>query len=141
MVVAIHGYNAGSYFAANEVDTPYTLYGAVPYYEGQPWYYWGPSVSLGFFFGSGGWWRGGYHGGGYYAHPYGGAYGYRGGYGPRGAYYSHPTSTYRAGGGAYRYPSGAGRSYAPAARGGSYRAGGTRGATAHASASHGGGHH
>jgi hypothetical protein len=90
MIVSVLGYNAGSYFAANEVDTPYTFYAGRPYYYGHPWYYYGPSVSLGFFFGNAGWWhvnavyRGGtwqgrnyvaplrsggyYHGGGYRHH-------------------------------------------------------------------------
>ncbi|HTZ53776.1 MAG TPA: hypothetical protein VMB20_01840 [Candidatus Acidoferrum sp.] len=62
MVVSILGYNAGSYFAANEVDTPYTYYGGVPYYAGHPWNYYGPTISLGFFFGNTGWWHGGYFG-------------------------------------------------------------------------------
>ena len=66
MVVSILGYNAGSYLAANEVDTPYTFYGGLPYWEGHPWNYYGPTVSLGLFFGSLGWWHGselhtGYH--------------------------------------------------------------------------------
>lgn len=63
MVVSIDGYNAGPYLAANEIDTPYTFYEGVPYYDGYAWDHWGPSVSLGFFFGSGGWWHGGgdYH--------------------------------------------------------------------------------
>jgi hypothetical protein len=86
MIVSILGYNAGTYFAANQVDTPYTFYAGLPYYSGHPWYYYGPSVSLGFFFGNTGWWhvnpiyrggswqgrnyvapagRGGYYGGGY----------------------------------------------------------------------------
>lgn len=61
MVVSILGYNAGQYFAANEVDTPYTYAGAgVPYYAGHPWNYYGPTVSLGFFFGNTGWWHGAY---------------------------------------------------------------------------------
>ncbi|HVA37868.1 MAG TPA: hypothetical protein VNJ51_09675 [Candidatus Dormibacteraeota bacterium] len=64
MVVSINGYNAGPYFAANEIDTPYVFYGAVPYYVGHPWYYYGSSVSLSFFFGNTGWWHGAY-----YAHP------------------------------------------------------------------------
>ena len=59
MVVSILGYNAGPYFAANEIDTPYTFYAGSPYYLGHPWNYYGPSVSLGFFFGNAGWWRGG----------------------------------------------------------------------------------
>jgi hypothetical protein len=58
MVVSILGYNAGPYFAANEVDTPYTYYAGTPYYGGHPWNYYGPSVSLGFFFGNPGWWHG-----------------------------------------------------------------------------------
>ena len=58
MVVSILGYNAGPYFAANEVDTPYTYYAGMPYYGGHPWNYYGPSVSLGFFFGNSGWWHG-----------------------------------------------------------------------------------
>jgi len=66
MVVSILGYNAGPYFAANEVDTPYTYYGGIPYYAGHPWYYYGPTISLGFFFGNRGWWHGGYFGGARY---------------------------------------------------------------------------
>ena len=65
MVVSILGYNAGPYLAANEVDTPYTYYGGVPWYGGHPWNYYGPSISLGFFFGSPGWWHGNYFGGGF----------------------------------------------------------------------------
>jgi hypothetical protein len=63
MVVSILGYNAGSYFAANEIDTPYTYYGGFPYYQGRPWNYWGPSVGLTFFFGNTGWWHGNAFGG------------------------------------------------------------------------------
>jgi hypothetical protein len=66
MVVSIMGYNAGDYFAANEVDTPYTFYAGFPYYAGHPWNYYGPSISLGFFFGNPGWWHGGFVGGGGY---------------------------------------------------------------------------
>jgi hypothetical protein len=58
MIVSIDGYNAGPYLAANEIDTPYTFYDDVPYYNGYPWYHWGPSISLGFFFGNAGWWHG-----------------------------------------------------------------------------------
>ena len=65
MIVSVLGYNAGSYFAANEIDTPYSYYGGVPYYYGHPWSYYGPSISLGFFFGNPGWWHGGYFHGGY----------------------------------------------------------------------------
>jgi len=68
MVVSIMGYDAGSFFAANEVDTPYSYVGAVPYYGGHPWNYWGPAISLGFFFGNPGWWHGGYFRGGYVWH-------------------------------------------------------------------------
>ncbi|HYZ16754.1 MAG TPA: hypothetical protein VE591_10145 [Candidatus Acidoferrum sp.] len=109
MVVSIDGYNAGPYLAANEIDTPYTFYDGVPYYHGYAWDHWGPSVSLSFFFGDGGWWHGGggyhwnegvrvydvhrnvyvggdFHGRDYVAprerggyYPHGGSYGYRGG--------------------------------------------------------------
>jgi hypothetical protein len=63
MIVSIMGYNAGSFFAANEIDTPYQSYGGSWYYGGHPWNYYGPSVSLGFFFGNPGWWHAGYFGG------------------------------------------------------------------------------
>lgn len=66
MIVSIMGYNAGSYFAANQIDTPYTYYAGLPYYGGHPWNYYGPSVSLGFFFGNPGWWHGGNFGGPYH---------------------------------------------------------------------------
>lgn len=101
MIVSIMGYNAGPFFAANEVDTPYTFYYGVPYYAGHPWNYYGPSISLGFFFGNPGWWHGAY-----FAGPprfVGGA-----------RYYSnvHVNTVYR--GGAFQ-----GRNYvAPPARGG-----------------------
>lgn len=102
MVVSILGYNAGPFFAANEIDTPYTFYAGAPYYQGHPWNYYGPTVSLGFFFGSPGWWHGAYFGGGY--HYVGGA-----------RYYNnsvHVNTYYR--GGAYQ-----GRNYvAPPSRGG-----------------------
>ena len=112
MVVSILGYNAGPYLEANEIDTPYTFYGGVPCYDGQIWSYWGPSVSLAFFFGNVGWWHGGYFGGpfgwrggiriyanaGYRPVPrfgYGYGYGYReNGY--RGSYgYRAPSAAYR----------------------------------------------
>lgn len=112
MVVSILGYNAGSYFAANEVDTPYTFYGGVPYYGGHPWNYWGPTISLGFFFGNTGWWHGGYFRGP--VRFYGGARVYR-----------TPVR------GIYRYGTFHGRSYvAPRSHGGYYPHGG----------GHGGGH-
>jgi hypothetical protein len=122
MVVSVLGYNAGSYFSANEVDTPYQFVGAYPYYAGHPWNYYGPSVSLGFFFGSGGWWHGGYFGGGYH---------YAGGV----RVYSsvHVNDVYRSYGGAYH-----GRDYvAPAEHGGYY--GHAHAADAHME--HGGGEH
>jgi hypothetical protein len=101
MVVSILGYNSGSFFAANEIDTPYTLENDVAWYSGEPWYDYGPSYSLDFFFGNAGWWhrsffggdRGGFRGrifvapperGGYYPHQgdHGGNFsgGYHGGY-------------------------------------------------------------
>jgi hypothetical protein len=58
MVVSVLGYNAGSTFDANEVDTPYTYYEGVPYYGGHSWNYYGPSVGIGFYFGNTGWWHG-----------------------------------------------------------------------------------
>jgi hypothetical protein len=61
MVVSIDGFNSGSFFDANEIDTPYTIDEGVPFYEGHAWDYYGPAISLDFFFGSNGWW----HGGGY----------------------------------------------------------------------------
>ena len=63
MIVNVLGFNAGGYIAADEIDTPYTFYGGVPYFQGHVWSYWGPTVSLGFFFGNVGWWHGGYFGG------------------------------------------------------------------------------
>jgi hypothetical protein len=63
MVVSILGYNAGAFFAANEIDTPYQFSAGLPYYGGHPWNYYGPSVSLGFFFGNTGWWHGEVFGG------------------------------------------------------------------------------
>ncbi len=61
MVVSIDGFNSGSFFDANEIDTPYSIDDGVPFYAGHAWDYYGPAISLDFFFGSGGWW----HGGGY----------------------------------------------------------------------------
>jgi hypothetical protein len=58
MVVSILGYNAGSAFAANEIDTPYTYENDAPYYLGHPWDFYGPTIGLGFFFGNTGWWHG-----------------------------------------------------------------------------------
>jgi hypothetical protein len=95
MVVSILGYNAGTYFAANEVDTPYTMDEGVPYFEGEPWTYYGPAIGLGFFFGYWGWWHpsyvgylyhpGIYHGGFYHGGFYHGG-NYHGGY-PGAGYY------------------------------------------------------
>jgi hypothetical protein len=111
MVVSVMGYNAGSFFAANQIDTPYTFDSGYAYYGGHPWNYYGPGVSLGFFFGNVGWW----HGGGFYGRPQfvGGA-----------RYYNnvHVNAFYR--GGTF-----AGRNYvAPAARGGYYPHAGAAGA-------------
>lgn len=105
MVVNILGYNAGNVFDANEIDTPYTFDAGYPYYAGHPWDYYGPSISLGFFFGNTGWWHGGY---GYYGGGYRGGYGYRpygyGGYGYNHGYaYARPGYGY--GGGAHAYSS------------------------------------
>jgi len=106
MVVSIMGYNAGQVFAANEVDTPYVYYSGIPYYQGHPWNYYGPTVSLGFFFGSPGWWHGNLFAGG----------GYRWVGGARVYNNVHVTTVYR--GGTFQ-----GRNYvAPAERGG-YRPG------------------
>lgn len=58
MIVSIVGDSAGQAFDANEIDTPYVFENAVPYYGGHPWNYYGPSISLGFFFGNAGWWHG-----------------------------------------------------------------------------------
>jgi hypothetical protein len=66
MVVSVLGYNAGNYFSANEIDTPYQFYNGYAYYSGHPWNYYGPSITLGFFFGNAGWWHGGYFRGGYH---------------------------------------------------------------------------
>ena len=105
MVVSILGFNEGSYFSANEVDTPYTYYSGVPYYYGHPWNYYGPSISLGFFFGNPGWWHGSYI---YGPHHY---------YGGVRVYDSvHINNVYRSSGGSFQ-----GRSYvAPPERGGYY---------------------
>jgi hypothetical protein len=65
MTVSILGYNAGAFFAANEIDTPYQFVAGVPYFYGHPYFYYGPSVSLDFFFGRGGWWHPEYFGGGF----------------------------------------------------------------------------
>jgi hypothetical protein len=126
MVVSIMGYNAGSYFAANEIDTPYTFYAGYPYYAGHPWNYYGPGISLGFFFGNAGWW----HGSAFYGPPrfVGGA-----------RYYSnmHVNTIYHGGGFV-------GHNYvAPAARGGYYahpQAGGFHGGNVHGGGHEGGGH-
>jgi opacity protein-like surface antigen len=65
MVVSILGDNAGNAFDANEIDTPYNVENDVAYYSGHPWNYYGPSVSLSFFFGNTGWWHGPVVRGGY----------------------------------------------------------------------------
>lgn len=124
MVVSILGYNAGPYFAANEIDTPYNFYAGAPYYQGHPWNYYGPSVSLGFFFGNPVWW----HGSAFYGSPhyYGGVRVYNN---------VHYNTFYR--GGAFQ-----GRNYvAPVQHGGYAVRGGYRGEAYHGGGgSHGGGH-
>jgi hypothetical protein len=77
MVVSILGYNAGGFFTANEIDTPYTLENEVPWYSDEPWYYYGPSYDLDFFGGPFGGFGGGFRGG------FGGSFheGFRGGRG------------------------------------------------------------
>ncbi len=116
MVVSVLGYNAGSYFSANEIDTPYQLSSDVPYYAGHPWDYYGPSISLSFFFGNAGWWHGNYLHGGYdYA---GGARVYNS---------VHVTNVYHTNPGQFQ-----GRNFvAPAANGGYYRSGHAQGPPQH----------
>lgn len=128
MVVSILGFNAGAYLDANEIDTPYTYYGGVPYYYGHPWNYWGPSVSFGFFFGNTGWWHGSYFHGGY--HYYGGARIYNS-VQVRGVYNVHAGQF-------------SGRQFvAPREHGGYYagHAGGSRGYESHGEGGHGDGGH
>ena len=113
MVVSVIGENDGDYFSGDEIDTPYTIYGGVPYYQNHPWGYYGSGFALGFFFGSLGWWHGSYFSGynygwhngyryynipnyriGAWGRP-GGGYGYRGyggGYGPHPAVYRNSES-------------------------------------------------
>ena len=54
MTVTIYGQNRGSFFAANEIDTPYHEQAAVlypvPVYPVYPYPYWGPSYRFGFHF-------------------------------------------------------------------------------------------
>ncbi len=56
MTVTILGNNAGSYLAANTIDTPYTSYDASPYCAGPPWNY-GSTFGLSLGFGNAGWAR------------------------------------------------------------------------------------
>jgi hypothetical protein len=65
MVVSVIGFNDGPSIGANEVDTPYTVYGGTPFYDGHPWTYFGAGVALGVFFASPVWWHGDSFGGGY----------------------------------------------------------------------------
>jgi hypothetical protein len=119
MIVSVLGYNQGSYFSANEVDTPYTYDDGTPYYLGHPWnYYYGPSYGISFFFGNTGWWHGGY---------FQGPYHYYNGYGARVYNSVNVQNVYRqnAPGGQFH-----GRSYVAPASAGGYRA--------HATSSHGG---
>jgi hypothetical protein len=120
MIVSILGYNAGGYIDANEIDTPYTYDAGVPWYGGHPWNYYGPSVSIGFFFGGATWWHGGAFRGPY--HYYGGTRVYSN---------VHVNDVVRSNPGAFH-----GHAFvAPAAHGGYYPHGGSRGG-----ASHGNGH-
>ena len=158
MVVNVLGYNAGPYLEANEIDTPYTIDAGVPYYDGQIWSYWGPSISLGFYFGNAGWWHGGYFGGPFawnggvrvynnvaYRTVYRGSY--RGGYGEthprfpetRGTYSYGDRGSYSENRGSYSTNRGSysgNRSYSAPARA-SY--GGRSAGASHASHSSGGG--
>jgi hypothetical protein len=106
MVVSVLGYNAGSSFAANEIDTPYTFYGNVPYYGGEPW--------------SAGWWHGPGYPAAYRAYGYRGPVpsGYHGGYVNNGYH-----GGYHGGSPSYHAPAGAG--HAP--EGGFHGAEGARG--------------
>jgi hypothetical protein len=118
MVVSVLGYNAGSSFAANEIDTPYTFYGSVPYYGGYPWSYYGAGVSLGFFFGNSGWWHAPGYPAAYRAYGYRGPVpsSYHGGYVKNGYHGAYPANGYHgaANGGyhgaapSYHAPAGAG---------------------------------
>jgi hypothetical protein len=85
MSVTITGFNAGSYFEANQINTPYN-YGGPPapraYYGagwGYPWYGYGYGPAFGLYFGAGFVYRGYYPYGPYY-YPYAAPYGYRGPY-------------------------------------------------------------
>jgi hypothetical protein len=121
MIVSVLGYNAGPYFAANEIDTPYSYDNGVPYYGGHPWDFYGPSIQLGFFFGNTGWWHG---------DRFGGENQFRGG--ARVYTNANVRQTYR--GGNFQ-----GRAYvAPPERGG-YHAGGGGGRAAGSSSRGGGG--
>jgi len=105
MVVSVLGYNAGSYFSVNEIDTPYQVYNDVPFYAGHPWDFYGPTIGLDFFFGNADWWHGGsFHGNYTYV---GGARAYNS---------VHVSDVYRANRGQFQ-----GRNFvAPAAHGGYY---------------------
>jgi hypothetical protein len=66
MVVSIIGYDDGPVLAANEIDTPYVVDAGIPYYGGHPWDYYGPEITLGFFFGNTGWWHPNYFAGNFH---------------------------------------------------------------------------
>ena len=132
MVVSVLGANGGSYFDANEIDTPYTYYSGVPYYGGHPWSYYGTGISLGFFFGNAGWWHGpGY--GPYRAYGYGGYGGYGGprygSYGGARVYNNVHVNTIYRGGSGYVSHGGYSGGYQGGGgyHGGSYPAGGNGG--------------
>ena len=123
MIVSVLGYNAGPYFEANEIDTPYTYYAGVPYFLGHPWNYYGPTISLGFFFGHTGWWHGAaFHGAYHFDH------------GARVYSDVHIRNMYH-GGGFH------GRSYVASAAHGGYHAGATHVGGIHGGGFHGGGMH
>ena len=123
MVVDVLGYNAGSYYAANEIDTPYNFYGGEPYYLGHPWTYYGPSIGLGFFFGAGATW--------YHPDVFHGHYHFAPHSGGRIYPYAHVGPIYQAHGGAFHGHN----VVAPHAMGGFHGGGG------HGGGGHGGGGH
>jgi len=150
MIVSIAGYADGSVFDANQIDTPYTAYEGTPYYGGHPWNYYGPTVSLGFFFGDSAWTRVGYGNG--YPYGYGNSYYHGGGprYGNSVNINVHTNSGYANGYNRGSYPQAVNRgsysqggnrgSYPQAGSRGSYPQGGNRGAAPQAANRGSGGH-
>ena len=166
MVVSIIGENQGPYFNGDEIDTPYSIYGGVPCYQGHPWTYFGAGLALGFFFTSWGWWHGDYfshygygwsHGYRYYRVPgyrggipswnrYGGGgyhAGYYGGYHHTGSY-GHASWGHASGGGTHGGWHGGGTRYTMGQRSGGGHGGGEHGGGGHGGGGHsrgGGSHH